>query len=548
MLRLRGAAAAAAAFLSAAGVDAGDPGCGTGKPGCQPWGKMTNGDGGGSCLKGEKLDLRFAYGDFDCGEGKNTACCGTNLYGSEWPVSDSTCISQIYTNCDIVTVGIGNNAMWWNASGGPTDVNGTMVSGSAAWVNMVQAAELSATDSSKYIEVDTIGVAPASVNAMVSTPKDGYGDIWIGANRGTAFLATGHTKELVFIGPDPNGTQPTWTATFIKVAFFEERNCTSPAGPCNCLSNKCILPNSCPCDAADMAEGWILQKASVGGSDAMFVQYDSAGCTDRRRGRRAHLSQGAGATPGPTCQCGNNYGSCPVGCVGYKTHIFCPPVDDFQQFSLKGSARVLSRSSRAGRSKSGDPKYNGQLDILVYGSGNSTPGETEINGERKAVAGSNIGIPYSWMHSRAVAWQFNHPDCDGKPAVASFLLYNVTLREGAVGYKNKQPIGNGFVPTCTDGKCNFGKNQVCLKKEDTGDQSNCGRCVEHWTPGMTPDATLDDYDINVMVTYYGSDNEGHTLTSGSMNPINFRQFSDADVYDDVYSTAKSKATGFKPPW
>ena len=66
-------------------------------------------------------------------------------------------------------------------------------------------------------------------------------------------------------------------------------------------------------------------------------------------------------------------------------------------------------------------------------------------------------VPFEAMNSRVIVYQHEHPDCDfvsgnsgpRKPAVASFLLYNVTLSSGKFKYTYQQPVGNGFVSTCS---------------------------------------------------------------------------------------------------
>jgi len=221
----------------------------------------------------------------------------------------------------------------------------------------------------------------------------------------------------------------------------------------------------------------------------------------------------------------NTDGTTAPQCVGYRTHSFCPKVDQFQQFRLAGSAKILNASSRR------EP-----IELLAWNSGKGY--------DRPEKQPYEVRFPTADMYSRMPIYVANHSDCPGNgAAIATVLLYNVTLRSGKFGYKNAQPIGNGFTPTC-DGpgmKCKFDSKKVCIGKSfgtDPGQTHyNCGQCLSTW------DKQLEELDIQIFVSYYGTDPSGRTLTSGSSNPINFRQFADADVYDDVWNSARN----FKPP-
>eukprot|EP01065_Artemidia_motanka_P026061 TRINITY_DN30983_c0_g1_i1.p1 TRINITY_DN30983_c0_g1~~TRINITY_DN30983_c0_g1_i1.p1 ORF type:complete len:327 (+),score=106.30 TRINITY_DN30983_c0_g1_i1:54-983(+) len=215
----------------------------------------------------------------------------------------------------------------------------------------------------------------------------------------------------------------------------------------------------------------------------------------------------------PSAGIGDTSGSCSLTggvppCFGYRTHVFCPKTDHFQQFRLDGSGKILRYSS---------PRQD--LEMIAFGHG-------LYAAER---------IPNVTQYARAIVYSHNNSDCDGGPAIATLLEYNVTLRDGKFRYKNRQPIGNGFMPTC-DGpgkQCKFDSSSTCIGKEGTK-QYNCAVCVK--------DQQNTELDLQVMVTYYGTDSGGHTLVSGSSNPLNYREFADADVYGDVWGKAK----GFKP--
>eukprot|EP00756_Hemistasia_phaeocysticola_P008512 Hpha_TRINITY_DN14637_c0_g1::TRINITY_DN14637_c0_g1_i1::g.47838::m.47838 len=187
----------------------------------------------------------------------------------------------------------------------------------------------------------------------------------------------------------------------------------------------------------------------------------------------------------------------------YKTYFFCTTVDSFTAITLKGSARALATTTGK------------EMQAAVYGAGRSgTP-----------------RVPTEGMESRVTVWDPNHPKCP-RGAVADFLVYNVTLRDGRFAYLGGDPIGNGFVPTCegtgVDALCGFDPESVCI---GSGNSYNCARC---YTPSTTGDATSPtDVDISIFVTYYGTDANGDNLLSGSSNPINFREFAVSNVYADL---------------
>eukprot|EP01062_Namystynia_karyoxenos_P021166 TRINITY_DN18032_c0_g1_i1.p1 TRINITY_DN18032_c0_g1~~TRINITY_DN18032_c0_g1_i1.p1 ORF type:complete len:459 (+),score=109.84 TRINITY_DN18032_c0_g1_i1:101-1477(+) len=272
------------------------------------------------------------------------------------------------------------------------------------------------------------------------------------------------------------------------------------------VGDACLNNDKSPQTSACPAKAWVYVSALK----------QSPACTSSRRAETL-------ANDSAVCSVA---ASPPAGvskCFGYKTHIYCPKVDNFQQFKLTDSAKILQSLPNTGR----------QITVMAYGHGNSSAD----------LLPDAVRFPAYPMNSRAVIYEASHEGCpDYGPAIASFLLYNVTLRTGSFGYKNKQPIGTGFISTC-DGpgkQCIFDSKSVCIGKNGT-QQYNCAKCLKE---EMKKDGVkIADLDVNIMVTYYGTDKDKKTLTSGSSNPLNFREFADADVYEDVYD----KARNFKPP-
>eukprot|EP01062_Namystynia_karyoxenos_P029005 TRINITY_DN21869_c0_g1_i1.p1 TRINITY_DN21869_c0_g1~~TRINITY_DN21869_c0_g1_i1.p1 ORF type:complete len:428 (+),score=131.26 TRINITY_DN21869_c0_g1_i1:62-1285(+) len=188
----------------------------------------------------------------------------------------------------------------------------------------------------------------------------------------------------------------------------------------------------------------------------------------------------------------------------YKTWFFCPLVDDFAALSLVGSAKALVSTS------------NLQMDIAAYGAGKSGAPR----------------VPESGMDSRTTVWAPTHPKCPGQgPAVATFLIYNITMRDGNFRYKGRDPIGNGFVPTC-EGRddravCGFDASMVCI---GSGDKQSCATCLSN---GTVIDSESSRSDVRVFVTFYGTGSDGKHFLSGSSNPINFREFAVGNLYGDL---------------
>eukprot|EP01064_Diplonema_japonicum_P026141 TRINITY_DN37558_c0_g1_i1.p1 TRINITY_DN37558_c0_g1~~TRINITY_DN37558_c0_g1_i1.p1 ORF type:complete len:303 (+),score=85.70 TRINITY_DN37558_c0_g1_i1:65-910(+) len=222
-----------------------------------------------------------------------------------------------------------------------------------------------------------------------------------------------------------------------------------------------------------------------------------------------------GTNNGTKYQCSNTNG-----CVGYKTHFFCGKVDQFTSVELKDSATYME-----GAVPETDGNYSGYLDIVQIGAGKlGNDPETKV-------------IPEREQSSRIPVYQKSHPKCNDGPAIANFLVYNVTMTRGKYEYKNNDPTGNGFVNTCDGDRCDFVSNSVCIKGAE-GKYNNCGQCLN-----PTYNNGDNANDIRVLITYYGTDKSNNVLLSGSSNPMNFRQF----ALDNVASTIGNDFNNIKFP-
>eukprot|EP01061_Rhynchopus_euleeides_P015487 TRINITY_DN26424_c0_g1_i1.p1 TRINITY_DN26424_c0_g1~~TRINITY_DN26424_c0_g1_i1.p1 ORF type:complete len:285 (+),score=84.40 TRINITY_DN26424_c0_g1_i1:56-856(+) len=189
-------------------------------------------------------------------------------------------------------------------------------------------------------------------------------------------------------------------------------------------------------------------------------------------------------------------GDSPTGEVGYRTYFFCPEVDKFSSFALSGATAYAETTN------------NGSLYLAVYGAGKS----------------SEVRVPDETQESHTLVYT-KDSRCDryGGYAMANFLLYNITLKDGNYRYKNGDPIGNGFVNSCeSDGEtCLFDSKSFCIG-DKAQNKWNCAECV-----------TSSSAEPRVLATFYGTDSGGKPLLSGSSNPLNFRQFALGNVYEDV---------------
>ncbi|CCW61707.1 unnamed protein product [Phytomonas sp. EM1] len=98
----------------------------------------------------------------------------------------------------------------------------------------------------------------------------------------------------------------------------------------------------------------------------------------------------------------------------------------------------------------------------------------------------------------------------------------------------KRPLKTGFVSTCGNTKngeeCLLDSEQICI-----GDKGfrNCARCYKD------PSEVASSAKVRVVVSYYGTDSKGRTLTSGTSNPLNFRAFGGNHILKDIQKALKA---------
>jgi hypothetical protein len=189
---------------------------------------------------------------------------------------------------------------------------------------------------------------------------------------------------------------------------------------------------------------------------------------------------------------------------------FCAKVDDLSAFTLKTAAVMAGRDNATGTFNA---KYN-VSHLKVFGMGSS----------------SSVLTPTVGADSDVVLLQ-NTSACGGRPALASFLMLNITMTNGlykhAAGFN--QAIQVGFDPTCKDGKCTMGTG-VCVG-DDTSKQM-CSKCVSDVKE-------LEDMPVHIWTSYYGTDSAGRAMKSGTLNPLRFRQFANSGLEDDVQNSVNS---------
>jgi hypothetical protein len=128
--------------------------------------------------------------------------------------------------------------------------------------------------------------------------------------------------------------------------------------------------------------------------------------------------------------------------------------------------------------------------------------------------------------SSAMVYDGQAPECDGNPAVATMLIYNVTLNGGRFTYEKGAAVGVGFSPTCNDDNvCKMDPSLKCIGRLG---MMNCAQCLNPNDP-----YEIVGKDFVIFNTYYGTDSRGKTLLSGSSNPLNFRDFAMGGAYNQI---------------
>lgn len=216
--------------------------------------------------------------------------------------------------------------------------------------------------------------------------------------------------------------------------------------------------------------------------------------------------------------------------VGYG---FCPQVDQLQAFTLPDAAGWAAGDFKSGNATSA-------INTADLGDGSSsTPAFLRIFGA-VGFQDTKTNIPKDSYSSSAMIFD-PAQTCTtalGEPGVyiASFLVINFTMSNGQYRMVSSfdQSVQVGFQPSCdaTD-TCQVSPDQYCLGNS-TGNK-NCATCVAQTV------ADLNNTQIQVFASYYGTDATGRKMQSGSSNPLNFLALSSSGVFnklkDDITSAA-----------
>ena len=211
--------------------------------------------------------------------------------------------------------------------------------------------------------------------------------------------------------------------------------------------------------------------------------------------------------------------------VSNVTYAFCPRVDELQAFNI----------TRAGELAFTSAANNGTVELVgeqtrylsLIGAGDlRNVNYPQEGSEGRVVVADQMGI--GGLH--------NMQQCKmNEMAIVEFLVFNMSLENGKFKYYDGhiQPAGTGFVPTCSaNDVCLFDSAMICVG--DKG-QRNCARCAD----GETARAA----NIQVWVSYYGTDASGKQLRSGANNPLNFQAYSGGGVARSMQNSYNSFKTG-----
>ena len=210
------------------------------------------------------------------------------------------------------------------------------------------------------------------------------------------------------------------------------------------------------------------------------------------------------------------YNTTPPTVMTTASYGFCPVVDELQAFNLS-AAPILAGM---------------QLDNTTSHT-NVTSSRFSLNMTEAYVYAYGFGgidsvlFPNSSTSTGAVQIAANLSSCNGI-LLTTFLVLAVTLDKGKFKYTSDQlnPLGSQFQSTCTGGVCSMDSKQKCI---GNGLTSNCAKC-------FTNPADLANATVQIWVSYYGTDTTGRTLLSGSNNPLNFQQFSQSGVWNNLQTS------------
>lgn len=210
------------------------------------------------------------------------------------------------------------------------------------------------------------------------------------------------------------------------------------------------------------------------------------------------------------------------------TYAFCPRVDELQAFNLTDAPTfsVIDPADNASFVEDVEDVY-----LSAYGFGES----------------ESIAVPSNTSASRVMIAQNGSKFCTGNAVLlVDFLVFQISMTDGYFKYNGAvaprenvsevsvQPQGVGFQPTCSyDGVCQLDATFHCIG--DVG-QQNCAQCITD--PYEAANKT-----VQIWVSYYGTDNNGRRLLSGGSNPLNFRKYAGASVYNTLSNSLDRVSTG-----
>eukprot|EP00760_Papus_ankaliazontas_P032438 PhM_4_TR5801/c0_g1_i2/m.90282 len=196
----------------------------------------------------------------------------------------------------------------------------------------------------------------------------------------------------------------------------------------------------------------------------------------------------------------------------YLSYAFCARVDHMQNFQLQSSMSLVALYNNTNNNTYSYLPTNGHL--WSYGAGSE----------------SNPFVPNNESDARIMIYQGESPACEVNgvrgPAAVTMLIYNVTLSDGKYSYDRSNPVGVGFQATCDETEtCVMDPSLKCIGRKG---HMNCAVCLDKNNPR---DAV--NHDLSIFTTYYGSDDRGKAMLSGSSNPLNFRVFAMGNAYNSV---------------
>lgn len=222
--------------------------------------------------------------------------------------------------------------------------------------------------------------------------------------------------------------------------------------------------------------------------------------------------------------------------IGYG---YCPQVDQLQAFSLPEAAGWAAGDFRNGN-------FTADTAAADDGSGSGSGSSTDAPAAYLRIFGAvgfqdtKTNIPKNTYSSSAVIFDPKQSCTTANNEdgflVATFLVINFTMTNGEYRMISSfdQSVQVGFEPTCdsTD-TCQISSSQPCLG--NTTGNKNCAVCVAR-SGGV---AALNNTQIQVFASYYGTDANGRKMQSGSSNPLNFLALSSTGVFNKL----KSDITG-----